>query len=38
MKHSIETIAPIYEELILTNDSDNKRTFAYAQLTSEFYL
>ncbi len=38
MKHSIETIAPIYEELILTNDSDNKRTLAYAQLTSEFYL
>ncbi len=38
MKHSIETIAPIYKELILTNDSDNKRTLAYAQLTSEFYL
>ena len=38
MKHTIQSIEPIYEELILTNDSDNKRTLAYEQLTSAFYL
>jgi tRNA1Val (adenine37-N6)-methyltransferase len=38
MKHTIKPIEPAYEELILTNDSDNKRTLAYEQLTSEFYL
>lgn len=38
MKYTTDAITPEYENLILTNDTDNVRSDAYKQLTTDFYI